>query len=89
MLVVIGYRAARQVGTEVQLAVYDLRDDEADRGEQGHDEHVPEVAERYGQAEGRPTTMPIAVVRVMSSHIQNLTRALLDPRRRPVPADPA
>ena len=54
VLLVIGCRAGGAGRTEVQVALQHLGDDEADRAEQGHDEHVPEVAERQGQAEGEP-----------------------------------
>lgn len=45
---------AREVGAQVQVAVQDLRDDEPGHGEQGHDEHLPEAAERQRQAEREP-----------------------------------
>src|ERR1039457_535536 len=72
-----GIASARQVGAEVQLAVDNLRDDETDRGEQGHDEHVPEVAERYGQAEGEPDHDADSSVACHVISHSNLTRPYL------------
>src|SRR5580692_5625098 len=49
----------------------------------------PKLPNATARPRASPITMPIAVIRVMSSHIHNFTRSLLGPRWRPPPAHPA